>query len=392
MKSFLRKIYIFKFLDDLILIYPLYTVMFADFGMLPWQIATLLAVWAGTSMILEVPSGVWADKYSRRNIIFVGQVIRAIGYVSWLIFPNFYGFLFGFICWGIKSALTSGTFQALVYDELKQSKEEKQFTKVLGTTKTLSFAAILVASVLASPAISLGYSFVLIMSVLAVIISALIIISIPNVNKVESTHETEYFQLLFRGLKTAFKDINLLKLILFLSLAYALGGALDEYWTIFAHGTGLPNAGLGIFLGTMSFTQSIASYFAHKFEKFSNTFFYLLFLTNGCLLLTASYFFVIPSLVLLIIFSFLFTIIHIIFEGRLQEAIPSETRATISSVNGFFVEVGVIIVYFTVGTLAQVSGYRVSFLLYGIVISTIGLIYLFIGNKKLRSKNVKYEN
>lgn len=382
MKTFLQKIYIFKFLDDLILIYPLYTVMFSEFGMSPWQIATLLAVWAGTSMILEVPSGVFADKYSRKNILFVGQIIRAIGYASWLIFPNFFGFLFGFVCWGVKSALTSGTFQALIYDELKDSNNEKQYTKVLGTTKTLSFAAILVASVLASPAISLGYSFVLIMSILANILSSIIIFSLPKVTMVKSTHETEYFQLLSKGLKQTFKNINLLKLILFLSLAYALGGALDEYWTIFAHGAGLPNTGLGIFLGIMSLTQSVASFFAYKFEKYSDTFFYLLFLVNGIILLIASYFFEISSLILLIIFSFLFTIIHIVFEGRLQEAIPSETRATISSVNGFFVEIGVIFVYFTVGAIAEIGGYRVSFLIYGLIISLIGLLYLLIGSRK----------
>ena len=95
--------------------------MFAEFSMQPWQIASLLIVWSATAFTLEVPSGVLADKYSRRNILFIGQCIRSLGYLCWLFLPNYIGFLIGFILWGIESALSSGTFQSLLYDELKQT-------------------------------------------------------------------------------------------------------------------------------------------------------------------------------------------------------------------------------------------------------------------------------
>lgn len=381
MKKFLAKIYTFKFFDDLVLIYPLYVVMFTDFGMEPWQVATLLAVWSTTAFLLEIPSGVWADKYSRKNILFVGQLIRSLGYASWLLFPNFWGFLVGFVLWGIKSALTSGTFQALIYDELKLLNEEKQFTKILGRTKTLSFTAILVASALASPAILLGYPFVLIISSVAVLIAGIMVVTVPKAQNVESTHEKEYFSLLKEGLAGAFKNAVVFRLLIFLSLAFALGGALDEYWTIFANEAGLPKYGLGLFLGLMSGFQGIASFIAHRFEKCTNRFFYLLFLLNGVLLFLAAYLFSVPALLLLIMFSFFFTIIHVVFEGRLQHSIASTTRATISSVSGFLVEIGVLVVYFSFGIIAQASDYRNSFLLYGVIVATLGLLYTVFAKK-----------
>lgn len=388
MKKFLAKIYAFKFFDDLVLIYPLYVVMFTDFGMEPWQVATLLAVWSTTAFLLEIPSGVWADKYSRKNILFVGQMVRSLGYASWLLFPNFWGFLVGFVLWGIKSALTSGTFQALIYDELKLLNEEKQFTKILGRTKTLSFTAILVASALASPAILLGYPFVLIISSMAVLIAGIIITTVPKAQNVESTHEKEYFSLLKEGLVGAFKNAVVFRLMIFLSLAFALGGALDEYWTIFADEAGLPKYGLGLFLGLMSGSQGVASFIAHRFEKRTNRFFYLLFLLNGILLFLAAYLFSVPALLLLIMFSFFFTIIHVVFEGRLQHSIASTTRATISSVSGFLVEIGVLVVYFSFGIIAQASDYRNSFLLYGVIVATLGLLYTVFAKKN----SPKYEN
>ncbi len=376
MKNFLNKIYAFRFFDDLVLIYPLYVVMFTDFGMQPWQVATLLAVWSTTTFLFEVPSGVWADIYSRKNILFLGQLVRSFGYLSWLLFPNFWGFLIGFVLWGFKSALTSGTFEALVYDELKHFNEESQYTKILGRTKTLSFIAILVASALASPAVLLGYPFVLVISSLAVLVSGIIIISIPKARISQSTHEKEYFSLLREGLVGVFRNVVVLRIVIFLSLAFALGGALDEYWTIFADGVGLPHYGLGLFLGLMSGVQGIGSFVAHRFEHFSNSFFYALFATSGLLLILASYLFTVPALALLIIFSLMFTIIHTVYSGRLQHAISSEARSTITSVNGFLVEIGVIAVYFGFGMFAQASSYRHSFTFFGIIVATIGLLYL----------------
>ena len=90
--------------------------MFGDFGQTPLQIGILLGTWSSTALLLEIPSGVLADKYNRRTILFLAQVIRGIGYLVWMLYPTFLGFLIGFILWGTKSAFTSGTFQALVFD------------------------------------------------------------------------------------------------------------------------------------------------------------------------------------------------------------------------------------------------------------------------------------
>ena len=80
----------------------------------------IFTIWAATAIVLEVPSGVLADKYSRRLILFVGQLFSVAGFVCWGLFPHFWGFLLGFVLWGTKSALSSGTFEALICDELKR--------------------------------------------------------------------------------------------------------------------------------------------------------------------------------------------------------------------------------------------------------------------------------
>ena len=69
MTGFIGKIYAFKFFDSFILIFPLYTVMFVDAGLKPVEITVCLTAWSVTNFVLQVPSGVIADRWSRRQIL-----------------------------------------------------------------------------------------------------------------------------------------------------------------------------------------------------------------------------------------------------------------------------------------------------------------------------------
>lgn len=377
-RGLLTKIYAYKFFEDFVLIYPLYAVMFTDRGMEAWQVGTLLSVWSVTAFFLEVPSGVWADKYSRKRLLFGGQLIRAIGYLWWFFFPGFWGFTVGFVCWGIESATSSGTFQALVYDELKHLGREREFTRVIGRTNSIGLIAIVFASILASPAVLLGYPTVILLSSGAVLAAGLIILTLPETRKVDSTRETNHWAILRTGINEVLQNAYLLRLLLFLALATALPGALDEYWTIFADRAGTPKYGLGIFLAVLAGAEALGSFWAYRLENFKEPFFYFIFFGNGLVLIAAAYWFNVPALMLLIFFSFSFTMVQIVFEGRLQHAIASESRATVSSVSGFLTEIGALSVFFSFGWLAQSEGYRMGFLAYGVIIALTGLGYLLI--------------
>ena len=392
MKNLVRKIYAFSFFDDLILIYPLYAVMFVDFGMEPWQIATLFVVWSVTSLLLEVPSGVLADKYSRKRLLFWGQIIRALGYAIWIFFPNFVGFLVGFILWGIKGALTSGTFEALLYDELKKQKQESQYTKVLGGTRASALVAILIASALASPAIALGYAAVLWISIGAVLVSGFIVLTFPKAVSVESTHEQEYFTILKAAVQDAFKNKALFRIIVFLTLVFAIGGALDEYWAIIATEAGLALYGIGLFLAVVSGAEAIAAYMAHRVEKYSPRLPYLLFTGGGFILILFWYFFNVPALLLLVAFSFVFTLTQTIYESKLQHEASNQTRATVTSISSFSAEIVALAVFGAFGLTAQMStdqSYSTALLAVGVLTIFVGVVYLIRNGSLFYKRGVK---
>src|SRR4051812_19285580 len=92
-----RLFYSFAFLDDFVLIYPLYGVLFADRGLHATQVASLFIVWSLCSFVFEVPAGSIADKYPRRSVLLVAVLFKALGFASWLVCQHYIGFLVGFI-------------------------------------------------------------------------------------------------------------------------------------------------------------------------------------------------------------------------------------------------------------------------------------------------------
>ena len=91
-------------LADLVPIYPLYALLFADTGLSDAEISVLFALWSAVGIVAEVPSGALADRVGRRTSLVIGALVQAVGYACWVVFPGFPGFAAGFVLWGLGSA------------------------------------------------------------------------------------------------------------------------------------------------------------------------------------------------------------------------------------------------------------------------------------------------
>ncbi|MDT4994127.1 MAG: hypothetical protein QOH97_4019 [Actinoplanes sp.] len=131
----------------------MYALLFADAGLTAAQISTLFVVWSVVSFVAEIPSGAWADVWSRRRLYAVGAFLTAAGFASWTFWPTYAGFAMGFGLWGLGGALCSGTLEALLYDGLGDS---ETYARTAGRGGTTAILAMLAATVLASPAYTMG--------------------------------------------------------------------------------------------------------------------------------------------------------------------------------------------------------------------------------------------
>jgi hypothetical protein len=376
LRGFLWRLYAYAFAQDFVLIYPLYAVMFAEHGLTPGQIGLAFMVWSTVGFVLEAPSGVIADRYPRRTILWIAQLIRAAGYACWWLVPGVWGAVAGFALWGVKSAFTSGCYEALIYDELKAAGREADYAEVLGRTKAVANTAVMLASTAAALAAPLGYAPLLIASVAAGVVAAALAASFPRAPPAEAVHERGYLAHMALGLRQALSSRPILALIVFLSLLVCAAGSIDEFWPIFGREAGLGHAGVSLMFTAVSAAMIPAGAFAHRLVRLPQRALHALVAAMGVMLLVAAWVLRPWTAVLIVLFSAGYVLVSTVFEARLQDEIPSETRATVSSIAGVAIELGVMGVYGGFGLIAQLSDYRHAFLAFGGFTLAMGLVYL----------------
>jgi MFS family permease len=117
--------------------YPVFTILFLDFGLTLSQFAVLNAVWAGSIVMLEVPSGALADTIGRRNLLVIAAVLMVVEFALIAFVPLgntsliFAVFLVNRVLSGAAEAAASGADEALAYDSLKNEGRIEDWGRVL---------------------------------------------------------------------------------------------------------------------------------------------------------------------------------------------------------------------------------------------------------------------
>jgi MFS family permease len=112
------------------------------------EIMILQAIFAISMFLLEVPTGVVADRFGRKTSLIFAGVAAVIAPLVYVIHPNFWIFALGEFVWAFGAALTSGADSALIYDSLKEVKEEKRSKKIMARYGSFSLAGIMVAALI----------------------------------------------------------------------------------------------------------------------------------------------------------------------------------------------------------------------------------------------------
>lgn len=176
---------------DLIPLYAVYALLFRDSGLSAAEVSSLLVIWSVTAFVMEVPSGAWADTVSRRALLVLSALLNAAAFSTWIVAPSYPGFAAGFVLWGVGNALMSGTFEALLYDELAALDADDQYARVSGWANSGSMIATLVATVAAAPLFSLGgYPLLGWVSVAVALGQAVIAAGLPVAPRVAESDDT----------------------------------------------------------------------------------------------------------------------------------------------------------------------------------------------------------
>ena len=372
MRGLTLKLCAFRFFDTFLLIVPFYTVMFAEHGLSPAQIAIALAAWSATAVVLEMPAGVLADRWSRRGLLFIGQTLRAVGFLIWMLAPGFWGYLIGLMLWGLKTALMSGTFEALVYDELARLERTHDYARVIGRAHAARWAGFLTASLLAAAGVRFGYDALLVASAAAAALSAGAALALPEAPRARATHQGSYLAHLRQGVSDARRIPGVAPLLLSIASFQGVVTACEDYWPLFGKSVGLVPAHIALFIASLGGVSALATALAHRARAVSLRTLYGLVAVAGVLLALAAAVARPISLLIVLIYIGLIRMLEVNLDARFQHRIISETRATVASVKGLAAQCANTALILGFGLVAQVGAYDGAFLTYGAALIALG--------------------
>ncbi|MFW0784173.1 MFS transporter [Gordonia sp. CPCC 206044] len=128
----------------------------AGAGLSDAAISSLFVIWSVSAVVLEVPTGLIADRIPRRILLTLGPIVTAIGFMSWMWWPSYPMFAVGFVLWAAGGSMRSGTLQALLYDSLTARGEGRRYVAVAGRVRAMGAAGVVLGTAAAVPLATWG--------------------------------------------------------------------------------------------------------------------------------------------------------------------------------------------------------------------------------------------
>lgn len=96
----------------------------------PQGIAYIAAVYMVTTLLLDVPAGVLADRWGRKRTLVLSVVLFIIANILLGASTSLVWYLAATFFWALYNVTIDGTFQALLFDSLKERGSEQRFQKI----------------------------------------------------------------------------------------------------------------------------------------------------------------------------------------------------------------------------------------------------------------------
>ena len=325
-------------------LHPLYPLLFASRGLSDAEISSLFVIWSLTTLLIEVPSGAWADAWSRRGLLALSAVLEAVAFAAWVLAPGYVVFAAGFVVWGVAAAMDSGTLEALVYDELERRDDAERFARLTGRARAGGLVGALLAGLLAAPLLAAGgYLLVGAASVGVCLAAAALAAFLPEPpREVEAT--PGWSAMLREGLAEVRRDTAVRRAVLVAAVVAGLV-AVDEYLPLLLAHRGAAAGTVAVLTAVVGLVEAggaaLAARLAHRSAALAAG--AAVALGVGALVPLA------PAVVALALGFGLAQALLVVVDTRVQDAVTGDARATVTSVSGMSAEAVAVSVFAAVG-------------------------------------------
>jgi len=335
---------------NVIPLYPLYALLFAHAGLSQAAISGLFVIWSVSGIACQVPTGALADRFSRRGALALAGVGQALAYTTWIVAPAYSGFAAGFLLWGVSGTLMTGSLEALAYDGLATAGAARLYPKLRGRLTAIELLAQIPAAGAATALYVLGgFTLVGWVSVGMCAASAVVALSLPEARleaprgAADGEPGLSFLATMRAGLGEVWASPGVRRAVVVLAALAGLD-AIEEYFGLLARGWGVPTAAIPLALLGIPLAGAAGAWWAGRAsrQRWSGAW----PLALGALLLgAAGVVHAAAGLAGVAAFYFLYRLVLVVADARLQEVIEGPARATVTSVAGMADEVSVIAVF-----------------------------------------------
>jgi len=231
----IKKFCMYGFLKNLLFFEPyLYIYLIQVVRLNLFQIGILFSIREIVTYIFEVPSGILADQYGKKNELMICFIFYIISFFFFFLGSSYMIVVIAMIFFGLGEAFRSGTHKAMIYSYLEKQGWFDHRTFVYGRTRSFSLIG---SSLSAFTAIFLIIKLprmqsIFLFSIIPYILDFLLIWSYPNsLNEpVETTISIKkFFTYSIKQLKNVFVNRSLRKVVVSSSLFDGIFKTLKDY-------------------------------------------------------------------------------------------------------------------------------------------------------------------
>jgi len=376
-----------RFITPIRIIYLLsFGLSFAQVGMMELAAALLI-------VLLEIPSGIFADLFGRKNSRLIAYVFSIIAFSLLSFGSTATIFIIGWALSGIADAFESGAQNALIYDSLKDLNREKDYLKIKSHFLLINTFAIIIGSILGSYLYTLNTRLPWYLVTLTIVVSFLIFSTVKEPTRIKKIQKfSSHFNDFKNSLVLSLSNIDVVKLIaLGIILAvpmYVFTTLLNQPYLI---SRGFSITSLGFVFAVITGISGLVSSFTYKVEaKLKKRVSFLIIFISFTFLLFVMGIFKSPFVLFAVIF---FTIMDnyksILIDNYINQSIESSSRATVLSIQSFVNNIVISLVFLFVGYLVDMFSIDFVLILMSIVIGILCIPFISISN---RIKKVSISN
>lgn len=385
---------------------PVLILIFQSRGLSLMDIGIVMAVWIGSTALLEIPLGGVADTYGRRKTYLFSLLVNILGCIVLYFADGLPLILLAAMLLGTAKAVYSGTLDAWFYDNFRRQPGHQSFHSAIATINVFVTLGLAVGSLLGGwlpdfttrsflPSSTLSGLNMYDLNIALVVIASLVLMLITlaliheedqPVPSSENQYQTDAFQTSLQAIKTAFRHVVLRRLMQTTLVFGMVLSGIENYWQPYLaeliHGTDYGVIFFGL-LSALYFLMSAGSSIlsvrlvrhlkgSHKILMLSTRVaagiaFIALANTSQPISFTLCY----------LLFFFLFTAGNNSERVLLHEHTETRIRSTMLSISSFMITCGGVLASLFFGLISDHYGISVSWTIGGLLLVASSALFLF---------------